>query len=643
MRLVSASINGFGRLVSGKINLDSKVVAIVGPNEAGKTTLLRALQFLRSDSSLAIPDRSRATEIEDSDVVVAGYFILDNEDREAVSSLNLEIGKLPERMTYQRKASGGIVNDIQPRPTKNYQPLVESIRTIFKYLETPEGKEYISRNYESQSDAQPLGKRLQSTMASLHSERALKTSITDEEKAEIASLIEDLREDENLANSPTLTSLESVLNWHQRADPWRAVHDCLKERMPDIVFFSDEDRDLRSSYGLDENIAANPPIALQSVASLGSLDLSKLWYMIESGQRGQSQTLIMQANQKLEEVYETSWNQSDVTMYFNLDGTSLEVMVRESGREITTFDERSAGLRTFAALRAFLAARKIERPPILLVDEAETHLHYNAQADLVDSFMRQKDAAKIIYTTHSPACLPPDLGVGVRAVLPRRNQPSVSDIKNNFWAGAGSAGFSPLMLAMGASAAAFTPARYVVLAEGASEMVVLPSLIRAATGREYLEYQVAPGLSEVAFEIYPDLDLEGSRVAFIVDGDKGGQDLRKRLIKGGIDGSRITSLGAITLENLIERDLYRDQMKILIGECNIGSTVPDLPDLSDDSLPWPTAIDKWALPLGLKAPSKVAVASALVEAERAIPSPSGKSALIQLDKEICAVLKIPRP
>jgi uncharacterized protein YhaN len=39
MRLISARIRGYGRIVDSKINLDAKVIAIVGPNEAGKTTL----------------------------------------------------------------------------------------------------------------------------------------------------------------------------------------------------------------------------------------------------------------------------------------------------------------------------------------------------------------------------------------------------------------------------------------------------------------------------------------------------------------------------------------------------------------------------------------------------------------------------
>ena len=133
--------------------------------------------------------------------------------------------------------------------------------------------------------------------------------------------------------------------------------------------------------------------------------------------------------------------------------------------------------------------------------------------------MSQDKVAKIIYTTHSPACLPPDLGTSIRSVVPDSSNLQLSRVQNSFWTNG--PGLSPLMIAMGAAAAAYTPARYVLLGEGATEMILLPSLIRAATGHDVI-YQVAPGLSEVPGNFYEQLDLEASKVAYILDGDAGG-------------------------------------------------------------------------------------------------------------------------
>ena len=57
MRLISANISNYGRLVDTKINLDSNVIAIVGPNEAGKTTLLNALKYIDDQKELNPKER----------------------------------------------------------------------------------------------------------------------------------------------------------------------------------------------------------------------------------------------------------------------------------------------------------------------------------------------------------------------------------------------------------------------------------------------------------------------------------------------------------------------------------------------------------------------------------------------------------
>jgi predicted ATP-dependent endonuclease of OLD family len=287
---------------------------------------------------------------------------------------------------------------------------------------------------------------------------------------------------------------------------------------------------------------------------------------------------------------------------------------------------------------AFLRALGHQQPPILLIDEAESHLHIDAQADLVNMFMTQTQAIKVIYTTHSPACLPPDLGTGIRAVVPRADNLQISDIKNSFWhAGAG---YSPLMLAMGAAAAAFTPARCVVLAEGATEMILLPTLIRAAIDQDSLPYQIAPGLSEVPKDIYPRLDLEGAKVAYLLDGDQSGKERAKGLTKAGVPEDLIVSIGANGAENLLEPDAYCEAIKSLVLERPTLSSLPDLPALpgaSDES--WANIFAAWFETNGIDPPSKVAVANWLVENGKAEPNAAARTLLSQAHTELMRALE----
>ncbi len=156
------------------------------------------------------------------------------------------------------------------------------------------------------------------------------------------------------------------------------------------------------------------------------------------------------------------------------------------------------------------------------------------------------------------------------------------------------------MLAMGAAAAAFTLARMVVLAEGVTEMLLLPSLIRAATGLDNLPYQVAPGLSEVPKKLYGDLDLEASRVAYLVDSDAGGDALKKGLMKSGVSEGRILTLACPGIENLLVPAAYSQAVLALGAERNGQVPQKQVPTLAaTDAVSWAAVMAHWFQEEGL--------------------------------------------
>ena len=133
-------------------------------------------------------------------------------------------------------------------------------------------------------------------------------------------------------------------------------------------------------------------------------------------------------------------------MNIDVDETGLRTHVVDTDtRRFTRIEERSEGLRAFVTLALFLGSQALEVPPILLIDEAELHLHSDAQADLVGGLLKQINATQVWYTTHSPACLPSDLGTGIR-LLERHDEKS--DIKSHFWTN-NEPGFGPLQLSPG--------------------------------------------------------------------------------------------------------------------------------------------------------------------------------------------------
>lgn len=640
MRLISAHIQGFGRLAETKVNLDNKVIAVVGPNEAGKTTFLRALAQIDSNKALPPAERSRATDVTDDTPIVTLNYVLDDEDRAAIEGLDLEAA--PQSMSLSRQAQGGnVVVAIKPQPRKALAPLREALKGLRKALAADDLEDQIDPDTVYGDPHSDAARDFRAELTSLAD--GVEGAIGDEAEGSsntnslrlAESLMHGLADDEEA--SELHDALDTVKNWVEREDPAGAVEDKLWGCSPDFLLFDEENRILDSAYTLNDQLIQAVPQALENLLGIAGLDLSGLWTSMQAGDVARRDTAIAQANSRLDQVFTDAWNQSRLSVRLSVDGGVLRIGVWEDGDSVTVFSERSAGLRMFIALTAFLRVHGTERPPVLLIDEAESHLHIDAQADLVNMFMTQEVAVRVIYTTHSPACLPPDLGCGIRSVVPRTHNLQISDIKNSFWQG--SAGYSPLMLAMGAAAAAFTPARRVVLAEGATEMILLPSLMRTAVDEASLGYQVAPGLSEVPKDFFPMLDLEAAKVAYLLDGDDGGEALQEALADAGISQDLIVRLEAPGIENTLAPDVYREAMAALLAECNPDRNVPKLPELPDpDKTSWASALRTWAEEHDLKQPSKVAVANRLVEHGKTLPSESGAELLKRAHKGLLKAL-----
>lgn len=630
MRLENVKIHGFRRLVDTGCFISGKLTAFVGPNEAGKSSLLDALLSTNDPDEIPVRDRPRGREPGERDTAIQLRFRLEADDLAALS--HISAAQTPAWFGFSMTYGGDVTYWTDPRLTRPHLKRRTAATALRRYANTKAAKS-LSRTPDSDGP----GDILDAVIALVDGGSDL-----DEDQAQVVQeLAEQLKGDAGLVNRAS-KSLHDWLAEQQDSSPHATATKILFARRPLFQSFDVSERSLASDYQL-ATVVASPPAALANLANLGELNLQRLQRAVTEDDVGMVETITEAANARLRSVFENAWTQSPVFVRLKQDASTLRVLVSTEGGGYSSIAERSDGLKTFVALTAFGAIRNaMGRKLILVIDEAEQHLHYDAQADLIRMLDRQQVAAQVLFTTHSAGCLPFDLGTGVRPVLPAGDT-GTSRLANNFWTQG--PGFTPLLMAMGAAAAAITPSRYAVLTEGATEMLLLPTLVREAVGRERLDYQVAPGIAEASSLQLQKLDIEAARVAYLVDGDDGGANHVRRLAAVGVPAAKILQLGGpgsgLSTEELLQVDVYLDAVnEALVRKHGVGHRIP-ASNLAKGK-PRARSVYTWCRKHGLDPVSKTAVAEALLDAPPGrFLSPEGEKVLRATHSALCATLGLP--
>jgi predicted ATP-dependent endonuclease of OLD family len=570
MRLKLVCVRGYKRF-GARACLDTRgpVVAIVGPNEAGKTSLLHAIEHVSSDDDLGLHEYTDHHLIPDEDWVVQADFSLEGDDRKELGDLIAPGLDLTYRhFRYPQGNAKFTLYPAVPRDKSSREVAVATLDAALAdgWLESLQAKEDDEEGDEDEESG--LAERGRELVEKLRSDddwlpTEVRTELAELGKAIVAELPEELHDDSTVANE-LAGALEAAAAHENEQPPNHLINNILDKRVPQFLLFDDVARELQTEYVWGAH--PGPPAALANLFTLANTDYEGFRDAAVADDRARLEALQEVANANLDEAFK-AWRQADIHVAFSADHRSLQLLVRDrSTRLRTRLDERSAGLRSFVALIAFTARYGGDVRPVLLIDEAETHLHYGAQADLVRVFERQNVAETIIYTTHSIGCLPSDLGATLRVVSPVEGEHNRSTIHNSFWAAQRRAGLTPMMLAMGATALAFTPSRRAVIGEGPSEAILLPSLVREALAPaqqdEPLGYQVAPGVSEVNPDEAADLEMEAGGVAYLIDSDAGGRGHRRKLSERAKKEDRVVVLGEGNEEGLCIEDFLAPRVLV---------------------------------------------------------------------------------
>lgn len=611
MQLATIEFNGFKRLDHASCNVDGHVIAFIGPNEAGKSSVLQGLAWLtddrRSDPALSAREQNRRTRPDRGAVVVRAIYRLDADDIKFLRDLDIDpseeinLSSVTE-FRYARRSNGVNVTGLTTSITRNGLPFAKAADAIAKLEDSRTSivdllDEYavnhladVTRDGAVTFDVDDMDWDHDRVASAQNILDLLRATMGQIDQIEVRS--GRLTKARRVAEKAIL-ALENAISAGSLADPAESMRLALRSRVPNFVLFTDADRDLAETYDLsDEALRTTPPAPLKNLLAVAGTLTEEVWQAIISGDPASLRTLARRMNETLQSRFEPMWTQSKLTIELTLNlGGVLEVNIVELDSPdftVTPIAERSDGLRAFLGLACFLIAADLQIPPVLLIDEAERNLHYDAQADLVRVLSRELRVHKVIYTTHSPGCLPLDLGTGIRVVARHPGDPAVSILENNFWVKE-EPGFSHLLFAMGAEAAAFSAFRRAVLAEGVSEMILLPTLLRNATDGSQLSFQVAFGLSSLSAPRA--MNNVALITTFLVDGDQAGDLKKGQLAAAGVPARHIFQLpGGKAIEDLVDRATYLRVVNGFLAER--GKEIP--PGVLSETVTVARAVDDYA-------------------------------------------------
>ena len=401
------------------------IKALVGKNESGKTSILRALHKFNPASpepynGLKEFPRRRFHEYEDKATVVELKFSLDPEDRNVLSEIDVrlaEVSGASVKKDYAGRYAVELLPDIQiPSPNlKGIFPLLIQLRGAIDRLDdTVSGREggvrwklldaltRVGTGIGEETDLSIASSSREAFVRQVQEIQTLVGKSPDEGSQKVICDIVRL-----ILNTIDWASIDSRINKY------------IVERLPVFVYFENyailsgrihlpsfAERFRAGLLSPEENTAS-------MLLSFLKLDPEKL---VKLGTRdGKS-------SQEMQDAFDTRalmvdraalsvsglladiWQQRKARLDLAIDGDYLRLWVADaSDGSRVELEQSSKGFQWFLSFYIVFMTETLEgRDTVLLLDEPGLHLHAAAQQDLLRVLAKLSEKNLVIYSTHSP-------------------------------------------------------------------------------------------------------------------------------------------------------------------------------------------------------------------------------------------------
>ena len=325
MRLVWFILHGYKRFEARTdVHLDGRLIAISGPNEAGKSTLLDALAHLSHDQPIFARELTRRTPVPDDQVILRARFLLDAGDIASVSDLHA--GAAARWLIVEKVQDGSLRTGVEPRLTRDLKPRQRAASALTKLepaVARLEAKAAAEAEEEVDEDGLLAAADVRSLADALRVDDENLSAGTQRGLADVATKLAAAAGDLGTAGERAREVVQRAVEYEEEHPHGIARHR-LARRRPRFLPFREVERTLQSEYDLLNDVPSLPETAaLRNLAALADFDLATVSAAVQSEDIGLVETLTRQANERLADRSRVSWRQSEITVRFRIDDATL--------------------------------------------------------------------------------------------------------------------------------------------------------------------------------------------------------------------------------------------------------------------------------------------------------------------------------
>lgn len=383
LKLKSVEVVQFRTVEADRLVLDDKITVLVGANEAGKTTLLEAINFIDADNQLVTADTkinsAYARENNLPDLIYEFEVADDLRQKLARYSKYFDKYNLVKIKRFGNGSPDGYSVDVLDGKDFGFKDIYENKSEIEQTVILKNGSKVAIKPKSWTASEVAYHKNVKLFKEGLIGKYAVK------------------ERDEKLLSKVT----EMIL-----------------DELPEVFLWSYSDENYISK---DVPIGFyNDPATYQSVINLfqlGGISQDKIGSHLVGRDSVYVHNFLKTLSKDVTQILNNTWKQrKNIKLNLHYKDTFIEILVEEKDYQIDP-KKRSEGLQWyFSFLINFRAKLHTLKDNVILFDQPGDKLHPGGQRDLLARFEEMAEANQIVYSTHTPFMINKDYSERVRLI-----------------------------------------------------------------------------------------------------------------------------------------------------------------------------------------------------------------------------------